>query len=178
MSAVEIGYGGGVIATLDGTGSKTLKTAGTYCEKDIVVAYAPHVDKPIRRWDVTVTGESREGRTYFLQDDWLKSHREDVGLIVAIIPKFTIVYDSTKSQSGVFLGMNNTWATIHSAAYKTLSAYVNKNGAITPRSRTFGLTDSSDVGDVGITTEGWLNVVATASVPLAPGEYCIVAWLM
>lgn len=177
---VKISYKGSVISETDTAGTETIKTAGIYCEGDIVVTYTPGAvtDDRFRRWDVTVTGEIISARVYFLQDDWLRDHSADDNLVVAIIPKFTIVHDSAKSQLGVFLGMNGVWAASGTTAYKTFSAYVNKSGSITPRLRTFGLTDSSDIGDVGITTDGRLNVIATASNPLAPGEYCVVAWLM
>lgn len=41
MADVTVKYNGQSIAALDGTGSKTLKTGGTYCEGDIEVDYAP-----------------------------------------------------------------------------------------------------------------------------------------
>ena len=42
MGDVKINYKGSIIAEMSDTGSKTLKTSGTYCEGDITVAY----DKP------------------------------------------------------------------------------------------------------------------------------------
>ena len=39
MADVTITYKGANIATMDATGSKTLQTAGTYCEGDIGVEY-------------------------------------------------------------------------------------------------------------------------------------------
>lgn len=39
MAGVTIGYKGSTIATIQGGGSKTLKTAGKYCEGDIFVDY-------------------------------------------------------------------------------------------------------------------------------------------
>ena len=39
MADVEIKYKGASIATLNETGTKTLKTAGKYCESDITVSY-------------------------------------------------------------------------------------------------------------------------------------------
>ena len=39
MADVEIKYKDAVIATLDETGTKTLKTSGKYCESDITVSY-------------------------------------------------------------------------------------------------------------------------------------------
>jgi hypothetical protein len=42
MADVSIKYKDSTIAELNGTGSKTMTTAGTYCEGDIVVDYTPH----------------------------------------------------------------------------------------------------------------------------------------
>ena len=39
MADVEIKYKDAVIATLNETGTKTLKTSGKYCESDITVSY-------------------------------------------------------------------------------------------------------------------------------------------
>ena len=39
MAGVTIGYKGNTIATIQGSGSKILKTAGKYCEGDISVDY-------------------------------------------------------------------------------------------------------------------------------------------
>ena len=39
MADVEIKYKGALIAALDASGTKTLKTAGKYCESDITVSY-------------------------------------------------------------------------------------------------------------------------------------------
>lgn len=39
MADVSVSYKDSVIAEMDGAGSKTLRTAGTYCEDDVVVAY-------------------------------------------------------------------------------------------------------------------------------------------
>ena len=39
MADVEIKYKGALIAALDASGTKTLKTSGKYCEDDITVSY-------------------------------------------------------------------------------------------------------------------------------------------
>ncbi len=54
MADVEIKYKGAVIATLDETGTKTLKTSGKYCEDDITVSYtksAAPVETNHRRYE-------------------------------------------------------------------------------------------------------------------------------
>lgn len=43
MADVEIKYKGASIAALDASGTKTLKTAGKYCEDDITVSYTKSV---------------------------------------------------------------------------------------------------------------------------------------
>lgn len=182
MSNVVIEYRDNIIAEMNDSGTKTLNTGGFYCDDNIVVKYTAKeiagVDDSFRRWNVTVTGEISSNRVYFLQDDWLREHRTNDNLVVAIIPKFTISFDGATPQSGIFLGTNVVWASSLGNSYKTISAFINKTGGAAPRARTFGLTDSSDIGDVGITVDGRLNVIATANNPLAPGEYCVVAWLM
>ena len=176
---VTIGYKGSTIAEMETAGSKILKTGGCYCEGDVVVTYTPGTvtDDRFRRWDITTTGDFASAKTYLVQDSWLAEHREDAGLCVAIVPKFAIANDSTRGQLGIFLGVNETWAVIGTTEYKTVSAYNNRNGSIAPRMRTFGLTKASDIGDVGIEADGRLYVIATAAASLAPGDYCVTAWL-
>lgn len=51
MADVSIKYNGATIAELAEGQSKTLKTAGTYCENDIDISYTPN----FRMYDVSVT---------------------------------------------------------------------------------------------------------------------------
>lgn len=180
MADVNISYKGETIAQMDSTGSKTLKTGGCYCEGDISVTYTPRGDDSFRHWDVTVTGEVTAAKTYVLQDDWLKAHRADTNLCVAIIPKFPVTHVSdTSGTQGVWLCANSPiMAGTQEALYHSLSAYAAPSGTIIARARKNPLTVQYDIGDVGIDANGRLFVIATAGHPVCPGEYCVIACLM
>lgn len=164
---------------MDDAGSKTLKTGGFYCEGDVTVNYTPRVDDSFRHWDVSVSGTIRSNYTNILQDDWLKQHRSDENLCVALIPKFALKPESEKGPHGIFLFTNRiVMETSTGSTYKGLAASVHSNGGSNCRLRTAGLTNGSGTGDINITTEGLLRAVSTNSSPLVPGEYCVIACLM
>lgn len=77
MADVNVKYKGETIAELDGTGSKTLKTGGTYCEGDIEVAYAPRC----RIYDITLAEGNGWVPLTALDADVL-DHIDDPGLTV------------------------------------------------------------------------------------------------
>lgn len=54
MADVTIKYKGSTIAEMNGTGSKTLNTSGTYCEGNVEVAYAPHT----KTYEITLAKSS------------------------------------------------------------------------------------------------------------------------
>lgn len=78
--SVTIGYKGGTIAEMDGAGTKTIKTAGTYCEGDIQVDYAPRS----RSYELTLTKASGWVMLTALDEDVLE-HINDPGLTVTLI---------------------------------------------------------------------------------------------
>ena len=179
MADVEISYKGSTIAQMD-SGTKTLRTGGCYCEGDVVVTYTPRADDSFRHWDVTVTGAISGSLADILQDDWLKAHRSDENLCVAVIPRFPIPFDSTVANQGVWLCTNSAILTDSAGEqYHSLSAYIHKNGSIICRARKPGVTNPNDIGDLNISTSGKLQAVALeGGYPLVPGEYCVTAWLM
>lgn len=177
MADVTIKYKDNTIVEMDSKDTKTLTTGGCYCEADIVVDYTPKVDDSFRHWDVTVTGEREGAFCYVLQDEWLKTHRADSNLCVAIIPITPIRYNGTTAQQGIYLATNDIMVIGKDNDFKSLSYYMMADGSTMARLRQFGLTNPDNVGDVGIATDGRLYVVSTGSYPLAPGEYCITAWL-
>lgn len=78
MADVTITYKGANIATMDATGSKTLQTAGTYCEGDIGVEYVkPGGDKPdptdgkTHIWIQIAESAPANRRTFYLR--WTQS---------------------------------------------------------------------------------------------------------
>lgn len=179
MADVSISYKGSVIAEMDDAGSKTLGTGGCYCEGDVTVSYTPRVDDTFRHWDVTVSGAFSNYKTNILKDDWLKQHRSDSNLMVAIIPKFAIPHTSGQGNQGVWMCTNSSIMSDGSnILYKSISAYVHSNGSVLVRQRKYGLTDASDVGDAYIDTNGQLSVIAYDGYPVAAGEYCVIACLM
>lgn len=80
MADVSIAYKGNTIAALDGTGSKTLKTAGTYCEGDIAVSYAPRS----RTYELTLAKASGWVLLTALDEDVL-AHINDPVLTVSLL---------------------------------------------------------------------------------------------
>lgn len=179
MADVTIAYRGNTIAEMDDSGSKTLKTGGCYCEGDVTVSYTPRTDDTYQHWDVSVSGTISSNYVNILQDNWLKEHRTDSNLCVAVIPKFPITHTSGKGNQGIYLFTNGVIAEADSGTrYKGLSVYVHSNGGIMPRGRPTGVTGGTNICDMDVTSAGVLRVVATADYPVLAGEYCVFAVLM
>ena len=51
MADIEVTYNNNTIVELSESGTKTLKTAGKYCEDDITVIY----DQPVLVWNESVS---------------------------------------------------------------------------------------------------------------------------
>ena len=142
---------------------------------------AQPVDDRFRRWDVTVTGEISSNRVMILQDDWLKAHRADANLCVAVIPKFTIEHSATVYQEGLYLATNSSLVKDSAGnTYKSMGCYMHTNGNPIVRMRKNNLTVDSglDVGDLQITAAGELRAVSYGTYVVPAGEYCVTAWLM
>lgn len=183
MDDVTIKYKGSNIAEMNASGTKTVETSGKYCEGDITVEYVAK-EQNVQRWDVTIsTGvPSTSGGTtvYFLQNNaWLKANRSNPGLCIAVFPKFTVQYDSSKSLvQGVYMQSNRAlMAKSDGTGQYSLSAYVNSSGGITARMRTYPLTTSNNIGDLCVTESGGLYALATSNQPLAIGEYTVIAFI-
>lgn len=80
MADVTIKYNGSSVAELNGTGSKTLKTSGKYCEGNIEVAYAPRS----KTYEITLAKASGWVLLTTLDDEVL-SHINDESLIVSLV---------------------------------------------------------------------------------------------
>ena len=181
MADVDISYKGDTIAQMNTDGTKTLRTGGCYCEGDVVITYTPRTDDRLRHWDVAVTGEIVSNRVTILQDDWLKAHRADANLCVAIIPKFTIEHSATVHQQGLYLATNSSLVKDSAGnTYKSMGCYMHTNGNPIVRMRKNNLTVDSglDVGDLQITAAGELRAVSYGTYVVPAGEYCVTAWLM
>lgn len=181
MADVNIKYKGKTIAEMDSSGSKTLHTGGSYCEADIVVEYATRETVEAKRWDVTVDGTIVDNGVVLVTDDWLKEHRQDENLCIVVVPKFTIAPNSEVGNQGVYLCTNSPLISdSDGTVYKGLSAFVNRTGSISTSARSVGVESyaGTNIGDVWISVNGVLHVVALDSHPLAPGEYTVVAFLL
>lgn len=118
MANVTVKYKGAAIATMDSSGTKTMKTSGKYCEGDIVVEYTekptPSGTKSItengtydvtefaaaevdvqptnfKQWTYTSAGNNTEANIATLVpagDEWVKAHYADENLVICVKPKF------------------------------------------------------------------------------------------
>ena len=79
MADVTIKYKGSTIAEMSGTDAKTLKTAGTYCEGDITVDYAPRC----KTYEITLSKSSGWVLLTALDDEVL-AHINDTDLTVSL----------------------------------------------------------------------------------------------
>lgn len=79
MADVTIKYKGSTIAEMSGTATKTLNTAGTYCEDDIAVEYAPRM----KSYEITLAKSSGWVLLTTLDDEVL-AHINDPNLIVSL----------------------------------------------------------------------------------------------
>lgn len=181
MADVFVQYKDGVIAELEDSGTKVLNTSGKYCESDITIQYNKPTSEAastnFKRWDITVTSGIPSSGAFLtlLTDDWLKENRTNPTLCVSVIPKFTISGDS--HIQGVFLGTNMILANAASTNYYSLSAYKHSNDSITARMRKYALSAANNVGDLNITSNGKLQVIATSSYPMAVGDYVVIAFI-
>ena len=77
MADVTIKYNGSSVAELNGTGNKTLKTSGKYCEGNVEVAYAPRS----KTYEITLVKASGWVLLTTLDDDVI-AHINDATLKV------------------------------------------------------------------------------------------------
>ena len=184
MADVELKYKGAVIATLDETGTKTLKTSGKYCEDDITVSYtksAAPVETNHRRYEydnpAAVSG-SGNYVTVVSGDETLKQVRSLDTLLV--VCRMTGTASCVKS----CLGTNalNTYP-IHSYISKCQSVLrYNTDGVINDNNTVNAVDDDTNInagsGRIYITPEGDLRIYGnTASYPIPAGEIIVdVLW--
>lgn len=78
---VKIIYKGKAISETEAAGTETLKMAGTYCEGDISVEYAPRS----RSYDVTIAESINSWTVLVALDDDVLAHINDPGLVVTFV---------------------------------------------------------------------------------------------
>lgn len=185
MADVTIKYKDNTIAELSDSGNKTLATSGKYCEGDIVVEYVAKATglENVKRWDVTTTGIPASGFSLNLvTDPWLAENRDNEGLCVLVLPKFTITADATKSVQGIHLASNRAFYKDSTKTYYSMYSRlpINADGTYN-YSRHVILNNGGngcDIGDMYITAAGTLIAIATDSLPFAAGDYVVYAFII
>ena len=192
---VTIGYKGNTIATMSAQGTKTLQTAGKYCEDDITVGYVPDgatpsgsinitqngtvdvtnyasavVAVPVptinsKSVTVTVSADATTKTTLTSADADIAAHRADSSFYVGFVPLFA--YNSGLSFRG---GLNTNHTLSDGSTYgyymRTNSSGANSFGYITKNAQAAG-------ADIGTTAAGEIFVYASSTLNLRAGNYLV-----
>ena len=167
MAGVTINYKNNTIATMQGEGTKVLKTGGKYCEGDITVDYVPGGAAPsnCKTFTVTVTNEGPGKVVLTDADADIAAHRADSSFYVGFVADFA--YNSGLSYRG---GLNTNHALSDSTTYgfymRTNSSGANSYGFITK-------APTANNADIGANANGELYVYATSTLKLCAGSYTV-----
>lgn len=184
MADVEIKYKDAVIATLNETGTKTLKTSGKYCEDDITVSYtksAVPAETNYRHYEydnpAAVSG-SGNYVTIIAGDEQLASIREEESLIVI----FRAAGEAACTKSGVGTNMSKLLPIYNSDIHCQAVNRLKSDGSIAAASITQAVNDDTNIsagsGRIYITPEGDLRIYGnTNSYPILAGKVIVeVIW--
>ena len=184
MADVEIKYKGALIAALDASGTKTLKTSGKYCESDIAVSYtkpAVPAETNHRRYvydnPAAVSG-SGNYITVVSGDETLKRVRSlDTLLVVCRMPGTVRCVKSCLGTNATnTYPIYNTELNCQSVLRHTAGGEVNTNNTI------YAVDDDTNIiagsGRIYITPEGDLRIYGnTNGYPVPAGEIIVdVLW--
>ena len=184
MADVEIKYKGASIATLNETGTKTLKTSAKYCEDDITVFYtksAVPAETNHRHYEydnpVAVSG-SGNYITVVSGDETLKRVRSLDTLLV--ICRMTGTVSCVKS----CLGTNelNTYPILNFITNRQSVMGYTARGEASEKSTIYAVDDDTNItagsGRIYITPEGDLRIYCnTNSYPILAGKVIVeVIW--
>ena len=184
MADVEIKYKGASITALDASGTKTLKTAGKYCEDDITVSYtksAVPAETNHRHYVYdNPTAVSGNGKyiTVVSGDETLKRVRSLDTLLV--VCRMTGTASCVKSCIGT-----NALDTYPTSGFRTKCQGViryNKMGEVSENNTVNAVDDDTDItigsGRIYITPEGDLRIYGnTNAYPIPAGEIIVdVLW--
>ena len=184
MADVEIKYKGASIAALDASGTKTLKTAGKYCEDDIAVSYtksAAPAETNHRRYvydNPTAVSGSGNYITVVSGDETLKRVRSLDTLLV--VCRMTGTVSCVKSCLGTNAPNTYPIQTYISKCQSVLR--YNTNGVINDNNTVNAVDDDTNItagsGRIYITPEGDLRIYGnTNSYPIPAGEIIVdVLW--
>ena len=184
MADVEIKYKGASIATLDETGTKTLKTSAKYCEDDITVSYtksAVPAETNHRRYEYDNPAAVSGGGNYITVvsgDETLKRVRSLDTLLV--ICRMTGTASCVKScigtnAPGIYPFYNNKPTCQGVMRYKA-------DGGLSPNNTIYAVDDDTNLttgsGRIYITPEGDLRIYGnTNAYPIPAGEIIVdVLW--
>ena len=184
MADVELKYKGAVVATLDETGTKTLKTSGKYCEDDITVSYtksAVPAETNHRRYVYDNPAAVSGGGNYITVvsgDDTLKRVRSLETLLV--VCRMTGTVSCTKS----CLGTNavKTYPIYNFINSRQSVMRYKASGEATEDSTIYAVDDETNItagsGRIYITPEGDLRIYGnTNAYPILAGKVIVeVIW--
>lgn len=188
MADVEIKYKGAVIATLDETGTKTLKTSGKYCEDDITVSYtksAVPAETNHRRYLYDNPAAVSGGGNYVTVvsgDETLKQVRSAETLVV--IYRTAGTANCVKSGIGIrtrYLLPIRNYDVTSVSVYQGVDR-LQRDDEHNPQQTTYALDDDTSLttgsGRIYITPEGDLRIYGnTNSYPIPAGEIIVdVLW--
>ena len=184
MADVEIKYKGASIATLNETGTKTLKTSAKYCEDDITVSYtksAVPAETNHRHYEYDNPAAVSGGGNYITVvsgDETLKRVRSLDTLLV--ICRMTGTASCVKS----CIGTNelSTYPIYNFISNRQSVMRYTAEGSATEKSTIYAVDDDTNItagsGRIYITPEGDLRIYGnTASYPILAGEVIVdVLW--
>lgn len=195
--SVTIGYKGNTIATMDASGSKTLKTQGKYCEADITVDYVNDGGITPSGSKIITTNGTHDVTNYATADVNVSSGPSNIKVF-----EVTVASDqSTKtiltsadtdiaahlSEDGFFVGIIPLFAYSSAAAFRG-GFNTNHNLIENTASPVYGslfrvnasgsnnalyITKKANAfgGDIGVSASGEIFMYATSTVPLRAGKY-------
>ena len=136
MADVTVKYKGSTIAEMSGTDTKTLKTAGTYCEGDITVDYAPRC----KTYEITLAKSSKWVLLATLDAEVL-AHINDASLVVSFVsinnPYEYVSYSLNMAVcSNTQIGVHNNYQ-VYGVSGRTVNATsINQQWSYYPANKT------------------------------------------
>lgn len=188
MADVEIKYKGALIAALNASGTKTLKTSAKYCEDDISVSYtksAVPAETNHRHYEYDNPAAVSGGGNYITVvsgDETLKQVRSMETLVVI----YRTAGTDSCTKSGIGIGSRDLLP-IHNYDNTTFSVYqsldrLHADGGHSPMQLPYTLDDDTSLttgsGRIYITPEGDLRIYGnTGSYPILAGKVLVeVMW--
>lgn len=170
---VTIGYKGETIASMSSSGSKTLKTAGKYCEGDIEVAYTESSTNS-KCFKMTVAEAYADSQWHYFNnaDADIAAHINDPTFVVTVMNVTDYDTDnsrtigvtatnhqtnsaSTNASYGMVLRTNSSGSTVYSACNKDVTVASPASGG----------------SQICVTSDGRIGVYGSTSYKWEAGSY-------